>query len=274
MAFNTSQSTDYSNWLNINGINRFLTDFDPNDPVKFTVYMRGFVREPCPGTMIFESSAAPVCQYVLHGKQSAYTCCPLGFTGRGLKEEECGCRDDLTETPFRLAYTLAGGAPVGQAMFNFDLRRVDPNAVPDFDMQWPDHNITKDISAVTGLEVNCGGMNIKDLVFAVHADVQVLDVSFNGFNYTYQFETHSDPKAKWLRILDLDYNTWHLSNTIASPLSVVVQGSQRELCPASSLFGSQANCHYFILGKGADYAECCPASVTSWMYPLTGGSRR
>lgn len=273
MSFNVTSSTDYSNWLNINNIDRFITDFDPADPVKFTLTLRGFVREPCPGTMIFETSAAPVCQYVLHGRQSAYTCCPLGFTGRGRPEDECGCRDDLAETPFRLAYTLAGGAPSDQSMFNFDLARVDPKAVKDYDMQWPDHNVTRDFSAVSGLEVACGGMNIKDLVFAVHADTEVVDVAFNGFNYTYQFEAHSDPKAKWLRVLDLDYSTWHLSATRAAPLSVVVKGSPRELCPASSLFGSQAACHYFILGKNEAYDECCPASVTSWFMPMTGSRR-
>lgn len=37
MAWNTTPHTAYSKWLNINGINRYFTDFDPNYPARFTV---------------------------------------------------------------------------------------------------------------------------------------------------------------------------------------------------------------------------------------------
>ncbi len=62
---------------------------------------------------------------MLHGQQSAYTCCPHGVTTRGPDLETCGCRDDVTETPYRLAYTKSDTDGVVTS-FTFNLATVDP----------------------------------------------------------------------------------------------------------------------------------------------------
>ncbi|PNH06258.1 hypothetical protein TSOC_007379, partial [Tetrabaena socialis] len=194
MSFNTTPATDYSNWLNINGINRFVTDFDPNMPTKFKVTVRGSVRELCPAGWIFDAGGATICEYALHGIQGNHTCCPHDITHPGDDTPDCGCRDDTAGTPYRLGYQLAGAGP-NLTMFNFDMAKVDPAASVDADGA-PDQQF--------GADVDCSGMGVKSITFAVHPDLQVKDVIFNGFNYTWQFEPYTD-SAKWLKILDLDY---------------------------------------------------------------------
>ena len=51
MDFNITPATNYSNWLNINDINRFYTDFDPNVTVPLTIILQGYVNEPCPASV-------------------------------------------------------------------------------------------------------------------------------------------------------------------------------------------------------------------------------
>jgi hypothetical protein len=69
MSWNTTPYTDNSVWLNVNGINRFLSDFDPQRPVPLTVTVAGVVREMCPASGIFDSVGLVICEYALHGTQ-------------------------------------------------------------------------------------------------------------------------------------------------------------------------------------------------------------
>jgi hypothetical protein len=180
----------------------------------------------------------------------------------GTPVEDCGCRDDLAGTPYRLGYDLAGVAP-NATMFNFDLSKVDPAASVDFDGA-PDLN--------SGSEVSCGGMGIKSISFAIRKDVTVSGVIFNGFNYTYQTEPYT-ASAKWLRILDLDYSPADLPEGPV-PLQVLATGpGLTELCPAASSFGTQAACQYLIYGLSGD-DECCPVGVTGWYAGPPPTSRR
>lgn len=65
--------------------------------------LQGWINEPCPAQWMFGDNHV-TCEYVLHGVQSQYTCCPHGLTTKGPYAPDCGCRDDLTETPYRMAY--------------------------------------------------------------------------------------------------------------------------------------------------------------------------
>ncbi|KAG2439400.1 hypothetical protein HXX76_004757 [Chlamydomonas incerta] len=256
MAFNTTPATDYSKWLNINGINRFINDFDPNRPTKFKVTVKGYVNELCPAGWLLDAGGKVICEYALHGTQSDHSCCPHDITRPGQEEPDCGCRDDLAGTPYRLGYQLAGVAP-NRTMFNFDMAKVDPAAAADFDGA-PDKNF--------GLDVDCGGMSVKSISFAIHKNINVKDVIFNGFNYTWQYEPYTDT-TKWLRILDLDYNPADFPASAPIPLQVLTTGpAVTELCPAASQYNSQAACEYFIFGRSND-SECCPVGVTSWYTP-------
>ncbi len=86
--------------------------------------MQGYINEVCPATWQW-GSQTPVCEYVFHGQQSAYTCCPHGLTIRGHAPESCGCRDDLAETPYRMAYTSESSDGV-TTTFNFKIAAIDP----------------------------------------------------------------------------------------------------------------------------------------------------
>ncbi|PNH02679.1 hypothetical protein TSOC_011329 [Tetrabaena socialis] len=109
-------------------------------------------------------------------------------------------------------------------------------------------------------------MGVKSITFAVHPDLQVKDVIFNGFNYTWQFEPYTD-SAKWLKILDLDYRPSDFPDGKPVPLQILAQGpAVTELCPAASQFGSQSSCQYLVYGLSG-YDQCCPTGVTSWFNP-------
>ena len=258
MSFNTTPATDYSKWLNINGINRFLTDFDPAKPTRFTIKVAGSVHEPCPASWLFDAGGAVICEYALHGTQGSHTCCPHHITEMGSLEPDCGCRDDVPETPYRLGYNPLG-LNATATLFSFDLAKVDPAASADFDGV-PDKNL--------GVEANCTSMGLKSVSFAVHPDLEVTDVVFNGFSYDWQFEPYS-ASAKWLKVLDIDYQPKDFPDGEPVNLGILVKGLRREMCPASGMFGSQASCEYLLYGLAAEYAECCPHGVTTWFTPAT-----
>lgn len=261
MEFNTTPATDYSKWLHIKDINRFLPDFDPNAPTKFKITVRGFVRELCPAGWLLGAGGKPICEYVLHGVQGNHTCCPHQVTEASILAPDCGCRDDEAGTPYRLGYSLMAEDP-SHTMFNFDMGKVDPNALKDVDGA-PDRNF--------GVDVDCSEMTVKYITLAVHKDVEVEAVIFNGFNYTFQFEPYTD-EAKWLKVLDLDYSPSDFPDKTTIPLQILTTGSCTELCPASSLFASQSSCEYYVFGKSLG-SECCPRSTTTWTTPNTFGRR-
>jgi hypothetical protein len=91
--------------------------------------LQGWINEPCPASWQWNTQSV-LCEYVLHGEQSAYSCCPLGLTTQGPLTESCGCRDDLTETPFRMAYTMeteyTDYDEEATTTFNFNLALVQP----------------------------------------------------------------------------------------------------------------------------------------------------
>ncbi|GFR43382.1 hypothetical protein Agub_g4456 [Astrephomene gubernaculifera] len=262
MDFNVTEATDYSNWLNVNGINRFVNDFDPNAPTKFKVTVRGHVRELCPAGWLFDASGAFMCEYALHGSQGNHTCCPHFITEPGTYEPDCGCRDDTAGTPYLLGYQLAGEGD-NQTVFNFDLAQVNSSALVDFDGA-PDLEF--------GVDVDCSGMGVKSITFAVNPDIEVQNVVFNGFNYSWQFEPYTDG-AKWLKVLDIDYRPADFPSGQPVLLQVVAKGSGvSELCSAASQFGSQASCQYYIYGLSG-YDECCPSGITTWSATILGGSR-
>ncbi|KXZ52064.1 hypothetical protein GPECTOR_10g1087 [Gonium pectorale] len=254
MDFNLTFATDYSNWLNINGINRFINDFDPNLPTYFKIVVDGYVRELCPAGHILGAGGAFICEYVLHGVQGNHTCCPHDITRPGSRPADCGCRDDLAGTPYRLGYQL-GGVVRNETIFNFDLAKIDPSAALDFDGA-PDKQF--------GLDVNCADMAIKYVSFVVNADLEVKDISFNGFNYTWQFEPYTS-RTKWLKVLDLDYRPSDFPADKPVHLQVLVKGNTTtELCPAASQFSSQASCEYVLYGLSSEKLECCPVGLTTW----------
>ena len=139
MPFNLTPATNYSNWLNIEGINRFLTDFDPALATPLTIVMAGWVNEPCPAQWLLHHPGGPLCEYVLHGREGQQTCCPMGLTTPGTRPDSCGCRDDLDQTPFRMGYELESQAPseadasVTMSTFNFNVARVNAMIGNDFD---------------------------------------------------------------------------------------------------------------------------------------------
>lgn len=139
MAFNTTIATNTSKWLNVYGINRFLTDFDVNHPAELTVTLAGWVSEPCPAQATYGAPGV-YCEYAFHGVQSQYTCCPLGFTGQATVADTCGCRDDLSLTPYRMAYSRAAEAgasldlnAAAASTFDFNLALVDVQFEEDFE---------------------------------------------------------------------------------------------------------------------------------------------
>lgn len=69
MPWNYTFSTNTSRWLNINGINRFYTDFDAVRPLQVEVYLMGYINEPCPAQAKYDAPGL-YCQYVFHGVQS------------------------------------------------------------------------------------------------------------------------------------------------------------------------------------------------------------
>lgn len=258
MPFNTTSHTSYSKWLNINGINRFVTDFDPNHDLRFTVKLRGWINEPCPAQWEWGNNHI-TCEYVLHGRQSQFTCCPHGLTSKGPYSEDCGCRDDLTETPYRLGYVRdAANDATDTTTFNFNIAMVDPWRSQDFD--GVDFNI--------GSEVNCSGMNIKDLKLEVFNHMEVVDVTFNGARLDWQL-TPNSPYSSWLWLLGVDYTQELFVPYVPMMVSITVRGSDAtELCPASAVFGSSASCEYVVSGlSGPNYDQCCPKSVTSRYSP-------
>lgn len=253
MDFNTTVATDYSKWLNINGINRFVSDFDPSVPARFLITVASYVRELCPAGWLFDAGGATICEYALHGTQGLHTCCPHHITTPGTIVDDCGCRDDLPGTPYRLGYSPAA-ADANSTLFSFNLAAVDPNAVRDFDGA-PDIN--------QGLAVDCSAMGIKSVTFAVFKDLEVLAVLFNGFQYAWQIEPYT-PTANWLKVLGIDYAASDFTPGQLVPLDVVVKGARPEMCPASALSGSQASCEYLVYGLDG-YSKCCPRGVTSWL---------
>ena len=195
LPFNYTTATGYSKWLNINGINRFWSDFDPQYNVRFIVRLAGWVNEPCPA-------------------QS---------------------KIDVTTFEFNVA-TLDPRYP------------ADPDGAPDIN---------------NGVAVQCQGMALKRLSIAIFYRLAVIDVRFNGYLLDFQYDDHPDPTQKWLTILDLDLSVSDFSLYTPVGLQVRVQGTPLELCPASSLYGSQASCEYFIFGL-SNYQTCCPHTVSSW----------
>jgi hypothetical protein len=135
MPWNTTFATNSSKWLNINDINRFLPDFDPRRPAQLIVKMRGWINEPCPAQQTYQAPFV-YCEYAFHGTDSQFLCCPLGFTGRGQQPDICGCRDDLDETPYRMAFVQEAGSPT-TSTFHFSLASVTMQGSdfdgPDFD---------------------------------------------------------------------------------------------------------------------------------------------
>ncbi|KAG2490586.1 hypothetical protein HYH03_010980 [Edaphochlamys debaryana] len=256
MSFNTTPATDYSDWLNVNGINRFINDFDPNMPVRLKITVKGFVRELCPAGWLLDAGGAVMCEYVLHGTQGDHSCCPHGVTRVSGEPSECGCRDDLPGTPYRLGYQLSGVTANNESLFNFDLGRVNSSAAIDYDGA-PDKNF--------GVDVDCGTMNVKSITFVINKNVKVKAVMFNGFNYSFQYEPYTST-SKWLKVLDLGYSLTQLPSGPVH-LTVVAEGAVTEMCPAASKFGSQASCEYRIYGVSTAYDLCCPAGVTSWFSP-------
>ncbi len=141
MPFNITPATNTSNWLFINGINKFLADFNPNVPTPFEVIFKGWINEPCTASWIF-NHPKPICEFVLHGTEGDNACCPLGLTTPGELPGTCGCRDDLDQTPYRMAYELATLSPVGTTTFNFSIARVDAMLnSDDFDGYDVDNNV-------------------------------------------------------------------------------------------------------------------------------------
>jgi hypothetical protein len=262
LDFNITTATNYSSWLNINRINRFINDFDPAYPTKLSIVVRGAVRELCPAAWLFGADGTIMCEYALHGSQGNQTCCPHGITGSMPEPKDCGCRDDLEGTPYRLGYQLAAVGD-NQTMFNFDLAKVDPSTSVDFDGS-PDKEF--------GADALCTNMTIHTIAFVVRADVEIQDIIFNGYNYTWQYEAYTDGN-KWLKVLDIAYSASDVSAIKMIPLQVLVKGIVRELCPAASQFSSQASCEYIIYGSAGD-SRCCPLGVTSWSIPSVPSSSR
>ena len=122
MPFNITPATNYSNWLNINGINRFLADFDTKVATPLAVILEGWINEPCPAQWLFDHPK-PICEYVIHGREGQNTCCPMGLTTPGTPASPCGCRDDLDQTPFRMGYELESQSG-GTSTFNFNVAMV------------------------------------------------------------------------------------------------------------------------------------------------------
>ena len=252
LPFNYTTATGYSKWLNINGINRFWSDFDPQYNVRFIVRLAGWVNEPCPAQWMFGSSQIQ-CEYAFHGRQSQSTCCPHALTTPGQLPPDCGCRDDVAGTPYRMAY-LPAQSKIDVTTFEFNVATLDPRYPADPDGA-PDIN--------NGVAVQCQGMALKRLSIAIFYRLAVIDVRFNGYLLDFQYDDHPDPTQKWLTILDLDLSVSDFSLYTPVGLQVRVQGTPLELCPASSLYGSQASCEYFIFGL-SNYQTCCPHTVSSW----------
>ncbi|GAX81198.1 hypothetical protein CEUSTIGMA_g8631.t1, partial [Chlamydomonas eustigma] len=260
LPFNITPATNYSNWLNINDINKFLSDFNPMVPASLTVVLEGWINEPCPASWLF-NHPAPLCEYVFHGEEGQVTCCPLGLTQKGQPPESCGCRDDLDQSPYRMAYSIETQAD-DTSTFEFSVAMIgvgqDLNQ-PDFDGYDTDF----------GVAVNCSAMTIKDIKIAIWSYVNVTSVTFNTAVLDYQF-TYNNPQSNWLWILGVDYSVTDFELQVPLSLSVTIEGSYYELCPASDYFGSQSSCEYIVTGyqpTAPFYEGCCPHGVTAYGTP-------
>lgn len=192
LPFNTTAHTDYSKWLNINGINRFFTDFDVDHPTQFTVTFKGWINEPCPAQWQFNNRHI-MCEYVLHGRQSQDTCCPHGLTTKGPFMEDCGCRDDTTETPYRMAYQSANSTEE-TTTYILNLALVEAWRTQDFD--GVDFQFTQ--------EVNCSAMTVTNIKLDVFSYHEIIAVRFNNATLDWQL-TPNTPFSNWLWVLGVDY---------------------------------------------------------------------
>lgn len=241
MKYNITPATDNANWLYISEINRFVNDFT-QVPARLTIVLRGAVRELCPAGWLLGSGGAMVCEYTLLGAQSNNTCCPHGVTHLQADGKDSGCRADLDGAPYRLGNQVRASQD-NQTLFNFDLTKVDkPNGA--------------------GSNVNCTEMSIRTISFAVRADVEIDDVTFNGYNYTWQLEPYTN-NLNWLNILDIGYGAADLPLDAPVPLQILVKGnSTTYLCPSF--------CEYVIYGAvGLD--QCCPTGLTNWTTSAASG---
>ncbi|GIL85699.1 hypothetical protein Vretimale_13191 [Volvox reticuliferus] len=248
MDFNITPATGLSKWLYVNSINAFINDFSPSLSLRLTIILGGAVRELCPAGWLFGADDTTVCEYALHGSQSNNTCCPHGTTIAKPVAKDCS---DVPGSPYRLNYqpVAVGDA---QTIFNFDLEKV--NSTADVAL--------KDI----GAEVDCTDMSIRTIALVVRAAVEVQNVLFNGYNYTWQLEPYTNDTNR-LNILDIRYSSSDVSFNKPIPLQVLVKGNTtQELCPAASQFSSQSSCKYVIYGV-AGVSQCCPSGVTSWTAP-------
>ncbi|GFH06330.1 predicted protein [Haematococcus lacustris] len=260
LPFNTTPATSTSQWLNIHNVNRYFSDFDSHNPVSLAVTFQGWINEPCPAQPSFNSQQI-TCEYALHGHQSTTSCCPHGLTTSGPAPGGCGCRDDLSETPYRIMYTSETTADdESTTTFNFNLALVDSSMSQDFD------GVDSDLNA----EVNCSAMGIRDLKLAIFSSMEVVEVSVNNAVLDWQL-TPNTPYSQWLWLLGVDYAMTDLQPYQPVPLKVVVRGGGSdvtELCPASSVFGSASSCEYIVTGtSGPGHAECCPKGVSSYYTP-------
>lgn len=219
--------------------------------------MQGWVNEPCPAQWQFGEEKI-TCEYVLHGKQSNNTCCPHGLTSKGPYQEDCGCRDDLTETPYRMAYVQHNNT-LETTTFTLNMALVEAWRTEDFDGMDFDLNH----------EVNCSAMGIKDIKLDIFSYYEVLAVRFNNVTLDYQV-TANTPYSNWLWVLGVDYATRDLLPYTPVTVEVDVRGNSREvteLCPAAAKYGSLSSCEYIVAGWSPNYDECCPKGTTSWFTP-------
>ncbi|KAL6761271.1 hypothetical protein V8C86DRAFT_3131813 [Haematococcus lacustris] len=238
-------NTPYSQWLWLLGVDYAMTDLQPYQPVPLKVVVRGGgsdVTELCPASSVFGGLSQGV------GNMRT---APGG----------CGCRDDLSETPYRIMYTSEMTADdESTTTFNFNLALVDSSMSQDFD------GVDSDLNA----EVNCSAMGIRDLKLAIFSSMEVVEVSVNNAVLDWQL-TPNTPYSQWLWLLGVDYAMTDLQPYQPVPLKVVVRGGGSdvtELCPASSVFGSASSCEYIVTGtSGPGHAECCPKGVSSYYTP-------
>lgn len=258
LPWNVTEATSYAKWLNIYDINSFISDFDPANPTQLTIVLDGSVNEPCPAQWLYSYPSGTYCEYAFHGRQSQFSCCPVGFTGTSPAPvtNTCGCRDDLDQTPYRMGYALDTQSSASST-FVFDIALVPSAFQIDYD----------GFDLDNGTAVNCSAMPITNIKLNVFSSVQVTSVSFNGALYDFQFTPSGSPYSNWLWILGVDYTVADFTPFQPLNVTITVAGWVSELCPASNYYGSQSSCEYVIVGPSADSGQfdgCCPRGVTAF----------
>ncbi len=123
-------------------------------------------------------------------------------------------------------------------------------------------------SPLPNSQVNCTTMSIKDIKLSIWSNIVVTQVVFNTAVLDFQY-TYNNPQSNWLWILGVDYAVGEFAPYTPLGLSVTVEGSFLELCPASDYYGSQSSCEYIVSGYQPQpyYPECCPKGVTAFGTP-------